>query len=127
MADGEGRPILFGFDFRVPDLWPPSAMRDVKGTFSGKETMNSPQYFEITYRGVTAQVEPANGDHRWEYRLDCDEDWKSLGIGSYPAVSIDTARAKAIEAVKSKRPEILAGLYRERDSIQKRITALEAV
>lgn len=87
---------------------------------------NTPR-FTVTYRGVTAAVEPANGSLRWEYSFSDDDtgDWRSLGIGNYPEVGIDVARARAVELCKLHRPGLLAGLYRERERLQKRIAELE--
>lgn len=84
--------------------------------------------FTVTYRGVMAAVEPANGSLRWEYTFNDDysEDWHSLGIGEYPQVGIDAARARAVELCKRHRPALLAGLYRERERLAKRIAELEA-
>lgn len=89
-------------------------------------------FFEVTYRGVTAQVEPANGSNRWEIRFSdsknfSDDEWCSLGVGNYPEVSLDEARRVAVERCKEVRPQMLAGLYRERERLQARITELEAL
>jgi hypothetical protein len=87
-------------------------------------------YFEIEYRGLRAAVEPANGLNRWEMcflgEFGEGNDWFPVGCGDYPAVNLDTARAAAVERCKKKHPEVLAGLYRERAALQKRITAMEA-
>jgi len=89
----------------------------------------NPASFEVTYRGVKVFVEPAIGtEGRWEYIFDHDEpgDWKSLCVGNYPAVSIDVARAAAIEKAKQEYPLRKAQLYRIREHVQKQIAALEA-
>lgn len=97
--------------------------------------MNS-NYFEVTYRGLTAEVEPAHGTNRWEIRLSTEGDWNTLDfnpgdacvkrIGYFPKDNIDAARAAAVEFLKRQHPGELAAAYRQLERINKRIAELRA-
>ena len=81
-------------------------------------------YFEVTYRGLTAEVEPANGEGRWEYRLTTDGDWHPLDIGNFPAVKMDAARAAAVARLKARHPDELAAAYIRLERARAEVTAL---
>jgi hypothetical protein len=83
-------------------------------------------YFEVTYRGLTVEVEPVIDTGQWECRLDTGADWCPLGIGCWPAVSANVAKAKAVEFIKSKHPEELSKAYLELTRINERIAKLRS-
>jgi len=92
------------------------------------ERMNT--YFEITYRGVKASVEPAGISNRWEMCVDDgrgNNDWFPVGCGDYPAVPLDAARAAAVKRLKEEyHPAALRRAYADLERAAKRIAELKA-